>query len=356
MKIISIRSSLRSVPLKKPYTIAYNTFSSVDLVLLEIELANGIIGYGSASPAEEVVGESPRQTAQHLQSDMIQQLVGRDIRHFQQLIYEVRQHFPLYPGTQAAIDIALHDAFGKFLGIPVVEWYGQKIKAILTSVTIGIKDVAATLAEAEEYQRKGFRVLKVKTGIELEEDIERITKLYERFGRSMILRVDANQGYTLAQLQRFLEATQSFGIELVEQPLPVGAEQELLQLDTFWRGRIAGDESIKDPAAALRWAAGDQPFGIYNIKLMKCGGLSGAFSIAQIAAAAGIHLFWGCNDESTISITAALHAAYANENTRYLDLDGNFDLQEDLMAGGFRLEDGYMYIGTGAGLGLIPFP
>jgi L-alanine-DL-glutamate epimerase-like enolase superfamily enzyme len=129
-----------------------------------------------------------------------------------------------------------------------------------------------------------------------------------------------------------------------------------VKLDTFWRGWLAGYESIKDPAAALCWAAGDRPFGIYNIKLMKCGGLSGAFSIAQIAAAAGIHLFWGCNDESTISITAALHAAYANENTRYLDLDGNFDLQEDLMAGGFRLEDGYMYIGTGAGLGLIPAP
>ena len=354
MKIIRIRSSLRSVPLKKSYTIAYNTFSSVDLVLLEVELANGIVGYGSASPAEEVVGETPRQTAKHLDSDMIQQLVGRDIRHFQQLIYEVRQHFPLYPGTQAAIDIALHDAFGKFLGIPVVEWYGQKIKALLTSVTIGIKDVAVTLAEAEEYRRMGFRVLKVKTGIELEEDIERVSKLFERFGRSMIIRVDANQGYTLVQLKNFLQATQSFGIELVEQPLPVGSEQELLQLDPYWRGKMTGDESIKDASAALRWAAGNQPFGIYNIKLMKCGGLSGAFSIAQIAAAAGIHLFWGCNDESTISITAALHAAYANENTRYLDLDGNFDLQEDLMAGGFRLDDGYMYIGTGAGFGLIP--
>jgi len=354
MKITAIRSSLRSVNLKKPYTIAYNTFSDVTLVMLEIELANGIIGYGSASPAEEVVGETPMQTADNLRSDMIEQLVGRDIRNFQQLIHEVRKAFPGLPGTQAAIDIALHDAFGKYLGIPVVEFYGQKIKALLTSVTIGIKEVTATIKEAEEYQRMGFRVLKVKTGLNVEEDIEKVAKLFERFGRSMLIRVDANQGYDLKQLQQFLSATQSFGIELVEQPLPVGKESHLLELDVNWRARLAGDESIKDATAALYWASGDKPFGIYNIKLMKCGGISGAFSIANIAAAAGINLFWGCNDESVISIAAALHAAYACDNTRYLDLDGNFDLQEDGMSGGFRLEDGYMYIAGGAGLGLIP--
>jgi L-alanine-DL-glutamate epimerase-like enolase superfamily enzyme len=354
MKITAIRTSLRKVPLKKPYTIAYNTFSDVTLVLLEIELANGMIGVGSASPAEEVVGETPVQTAAHLQTEVIQQLVGRDIRHFQQLIVEVRSHFALYPGTQAAVDIALHDAFGKFLGIPVVDFYGQKIKALLTSVTVGIKDVAETLEEAEAYQRSGFRVLKIKTGKAVEEDIERIAKLYERFGRSMLIRVDANQGYTLSQLQQFLSATQGYGVELVEQPLPVGSEISLLELEGPIRVRMAGDESVKDVAAALRFAAGEKPFGIYNIKLMKCGGLLGAFQIAQIAAAAQINLFWGCNDESIISITAALHAAYACENTRYLDLDGSFDLQEDLLAGGFRVEDGYMYIGPGAGFGLLP--
>lgn len=354
MKITAIRSSLRNVPLKKPYTIAYNTFSAVTLVLLEIELANGMIGYGSASPAEEVVGETSAQTAAHLQTEMIQQLVGRDIRHFQQLIFEVRSQFALYPGTQAAVDIALHDAFGKFLGIPVVDFYGQKIKALLTSVTVGIKEVAETLEEAEAYQRAGFRVLKIKTGRAVEEDIERIAKLYERFGRSMLIRVDANQGYTLSELQQFLSATQVYGVELVEQPLPVGSEPALLELDSLIRARLAGDESVKDVAAAVRFAADTKPFGIYNIKLMKCGGLMGAFQIAQIAAAAQINLFWGCNDESIISITAALHAAYACENTRYLDLDGSFDLQEDLLAGGFRVEDGYMYIGQGAGFGLLP--
>jgi L-Ala-D/L-Glu epimerase len=42
----------------------------------------------------------------------------------------------------------------------------------------------------------------------------------------------------------------------------------------------------------------------------------------------------GCNDESIISITAALHMAYACPNTKYIDLDGSFDLMEDLVTGG----------------------
>lgn len=351
MKITAVRSSLRKVPLKKPYTIAYNTFSDVTLVFFEVELANGIIGQGSASPAEDVVGETPEQTAANLQLDFVQQLVGRDIRHFQQLIQETRVFFPKLPGTQAAIDIALHDAFGQYLGIPVVDFYGQKIKALLTSVTIGIKGVQATLAEAEEYQKAGFRVLKVKTGLQVEEDIERVAKLYERFGRSMLIRVDANQGYTMEDLYQFIPAMQQYGVELIEQPLPVGKEAALFALESSIRSRLAGDESVKDAAAALRFSGEEKPFGIFNIKLMKCGGITGALQIAQVAAIGGISLFWGCNDESIISITAALHAAYASENTRYLDLDGSFDIAEDLLTGGFRVEDGYLYLQPGAGLG-----
>ncbi len=62
---------------------------------------------------------------------------------------------------------------------------------------------------------------------------------------------------------------------------------------------------------------------------MKCGGLVSAFEIANIAKQAEIDLFWGCNDESDLSISAALHAAFACPNTKYLDLDGSFDLLED---------------------------
>lgn len=351
MKIVAVRAYLQKMALKKPYTIAYNTFTDVSLAFLEIELANGMIGYGSGSPAEEVVGETTEQTVSNLNTEFVAKFVGRDIRHFQQIIFESNLHFPHLPGTLAAIDIALHDAFGKFMGVSIASFYGQKMNALPTSMTIGIKGVDETIEEAKEYAALGFKVFKVKTGMDLQEDIERIAALYAAFGANYTIRVDANQGYDLPKLQQFVKATAAYPLELIEQPLPVGQEQALLALSATERKILTADEALKDPQAALQLAAGEQTFGIYNIKLMKCGGLIGAKEIATIAQHAGIDLFWGCNDESIISITAALHIAYACPNTKYIDLDGSFDLMEDLVTGGFEVKDGCLVIHNAPGFG-----
>ena len=353
MKIVAVRAYLKKMALKKPYTIAYNTFSDVALAFLEIELANGMIGYGSGSPAEEVVGETTEQTVANLNTSFVANLVGRDICHFQEIIFESNLQFPHLPGTLAAIDIALHDAFGKYLGVSVASFYGQKMNALPTSMTIGIKGLDETLEEAKEYAAMGFKVFKVKTGMDVKEDIERIKALYTSFGKDYTIRVDANQGYDLEQLQLFLKATSSYPLELIEQPLPVSREQDLLQLSAAERKCLTADEALKDPHAALQLATGEQAFGIYNIKLMKCGGLIGAKEIATIAQHAGIDLFWGCNDESIISITAALHIAYACPNTKYIDLDGSFDLMEDLVSGGFEVQDGGLVINNAPGFGFV---
>jgi L-alanine-DL-glutamate epimerase-like enolase superfamily enzyme len=118
------------------------------------------------------------------------------------------------------------------------------------------------------------------------------------------------------------------------------------------RRRCAADEDLHSPADAIRMATDPQPYGIYNIKLMKCGGIRPAMQIAHVAEQSHIQLMWGCNDESIVSITAALHAALASPATHYLDLDGSFDLARDVVDGGFELRDGYLYPGDGPGLGV----
>ena len=352
MKIRSVKTWLQQLPLTKPYTIAYKTITETEIVFLEIELENGITGIGAANPFADVVGETPAVTLVNLQTGFVQEFTGRDIRHFNQLIDEALIKFPHLPGTIAAIDIALHDAFCKLIGIPVVDLYGRKKDGLPTSVTIGIKETAAMLEEAKANFAAGFKIIKIKTGIHVEEDVERVTKLTEQFGNKMKIRVDANQGYDVEQLKHFISQTQKLSIELIEQPLPVGKENELATLDKRHRKVLAADESLLDAVSALQLSHLPQPFGIFNIKLMKCGGIRGAREIAVIAANAGIHLFWGCNDESITSITAALHAAYSCSNTKYLDLDGSFDLSSDLVTGGFILKDGCLYCSDEAGLGL----
>jgi L-alanine-DL-glutamate epimerase-like enolase superfamily enzyme len=351
MKIKSIKAYRKNLALQKPYTIARETITDVENIFFEIELENGIRGIGAANPAPEVVGEALGQTFQNLQSEFIQFLVGKDIRQFLHHIYICKEHFSNLPGTQAAIDIALHDAFGKFLGIPVVDFYGRHHRKMLTSVTIGIKDVKETIEETNDYYHKGFKVLKVKTGLNPELDAERIIKLRERFGNHFVIRVDANTGYDLTQLKLFLEKTKNENVELIEQPLKPSIDKDLQELPEDVRKKLAADESLKNAQSALKLSQ-QNLYGIFNIKLMKCGGIAGAQEIATIAKPANIDLFWGCNDESIVSITAALHAAFSCPHTKYLDLDGSLDLAEDVVSGGFTIEDGYMFPNDKPGLGL----
>src|SRR5690606_11428982 len=141
-------------------------------------------------------------------------------------------------------------------------------------------------------------------------------------------------------------------VELIEQPLPAKAVDEMKGLPDEIRLKIAADESLISPKDALTLVKPPKASGIFNIKLMKCGGVSQALKIADIALQEGVDLFWGCNDESAISITAALHAAFSCPHTKYIDLDGSLDLAQDVVKGGFILENGYMRCSDKPGLGV----
>ncbi len=352
MKIKNIKAWSADLGNTKPYTIAFKTVDEVLNAFVEITLENGITGIGAGEPSEYVTGESFESCKNALQENNIQFLVGRDIREIHQLTFEIWQKLPMNPAARAVLDIALYDTFTKHLGVPLVKYLGQKIYSLPTSNTIGIKNVAETLKEAQEYGERGFKVLKVKLGKDLEEDIERLVKLREKFGKKFIIRIDANQGYTSAQTIEFYNTTKHLDIELIEQPLPAKAVEETKKLPSEIRKVIAADESLLSPLDALELVKPPVATGIFNIKLMKCGGVSQAIKIADIGAAAGVDLFWGCNDESIVSITAALHTAFACANTKYIDLDGSLDLAKDEVTGGFILKEGIMYCSDKPGLGV----
>ena len=336
----------------KPYTIAFKTVDEVLNAFVEIVLDNGITGIGAGNPSEYVTGESMGQTLGALQEKNLEFLIGRDIRELHLLAFEVWKKFPTTPAARAAIDIALHDAFAKYLDVPLVRYLGQKIKSLPTSNTIGIKSVTETLKEAEEYGKKGFTILKIKLGKDPDEDIERLVKLREKFGKRFTIRIDANQGYSVEQTKLFYNKTLPLNIELIEQPLPAAAVADLKNLPEELKAKVAADESLLSLSDAMVLVQPPRAVGIFNIKLMKCGGISQALKIADVGLASGIDLFWGCNDESIVSITAALHAAFACSNTKYIDLDGSLDLANDVVKGGFILKDGVMWCSERPGLGV----
>jgi L-Ala-D/L-Glu epimerase len=352
MKIKSIRTWSADLGNTKPYIIAFKTIDEVLNAFVEIELENGVTGIGAGNPSEYVTGESFELCKTALQETNLQFLVGRDIRELHQLTFEVWRKFPNNPAARAALDIALYDVFTKFLGVPLVKYLGQKIHSLPTSNTIGIKNVEETLKEAQEYGERGFKILKVKLGKDLNEDIERIVKLREKFGKKFIIRIDANQGYDTAKTIEFYNKTKHLDVELIEQPLPAKAVEETRKLPEEIRKIIAADESLLTPKNALELVMPPLATGIFNIKLMKCGGISQGLKIADVGFHSGVDLFWGCNDESIVSITAALHVAFSCANTKYIDLDGSLDLARDVVKGGFILKDGIMACSDKPGLGV----
>jgi len=355
MRITAIDTRFERFPLSRPYAISFRPMmDSVENGLVEIRTDRGLTGRGAASPEHFVTGETADMCRAALAPEALAWLVGRDVRELFALCRRLEETMPREPAARAAVDMALHDLLAQALEVPLVTLLGRAHERLPTSITIGIKPLAETLEEANEYVGRGFRVLKVKIGEALEIDLERLARLRERVGRAVRIRVDPNQGYGTQEVERFVESTRELDIEFLEQPLPAGEVEALRRLPEAVRARIAADESLLSERDALELIRPPRACGIFNIKLMKCGGVRPAMRIAAIAETASVELMWGCMDESAISIAAALHAALASPATRYLDLDGSFDLARDVVSGGFVLEDGCLAPREEPGLGLEP--
>ena len=351
MKIAALRTRSLRVPLSRPYAIAGHSWDHVELAACEVEDEAGNVGFGQASPAEEVSGEAFGACAAQLSSERLAMLIGHEAGEIEARIEQTREVLR-GPAARAALDMALFDLRAKSAGRPLVDQLGRVPESLATSITIGLKSLEETLEEAREYLGRCFRVLKVKIGVDVDADLERLQRLRENHGAKIVLRADANQGYDLKALQRFLAQSAGLDLEMLEQPMQPALDDELRALSQAQRRSLACDESVHDARDLERMIAAGPMYGIVNVKLMKCGGIAEALRMAQIAERAGLSLMWGCMDESVLGIAAALHAAYACPATRYLDLDGSLDLAEDPFIGGFLLDGDRMQTLKRPGLGV----
>jgi L-alanine-DL-glutamate epimerase-like enolase superfamily enzyme len=352
MKITQATYWTERLALTRPYTIAYQHIDSVENLFVQLKTDDGTIGLGVASPAEDVTGEGRQKCRQALADNLEDLLSGTDIRYLKARLRDMEIAMSDTPAARAAIDMALHDLWAKHLGLPLVDLLGRVHRSLPTSITIGIGSIEESLEDATEYLGRGFRILKVKIGRSMEEDVERLHRIRQKTGRNIIIRVDANQGYSVDQFKNFLKQTASLELELIEQPLPARDLAGMRRLPEAVRKKVAADESLLDARDLLACLGPPRPFGICNIKLMKCGGIAPAMQIAELAHLAGIDLMWGCMDESIVGIAAALHAALASPATRYLDLDGHLDLARDLVTGGFVMQNGELGLTDNPGLGV----
>jgi L-alanine-DL-glutamate epimerase-like enolase superfamily enzyme len=230
---------------------------------------------------------------------------------------------------KAAIDMACYDALGKAEGKPVYEILGTNMPArIPTTLTIGIKTLDDTIATVRDYMarfgERGLRRIKLKLSGKPEDDLKRVLKVAEIFPGELTL--DANQGYKDPEqaIKIFNRMYEEVGkrLLLVEQPTPREHLDSLRIIASESPIPVFADESARTLDDIIRIIDVGAAHGI-NIKLQKIGGIYYGVKAAQKIHEAGIKLMVGCNEETHIAISAAIHYASAVPSVVNVDLDSD---------------------------------
>ena len=249
----------------------------------------------------------------------------------------------LPPGSQAAraaIDLAVHDRWGKALGQPLFRLFGLTPHRLpLTSFTIAMDEPAAM---AERAKASGLPIIKIKLGSADDEALVRAI----RSATAAKLRVDANAGWTREQAADLIPRLAQYDLEFVEQPLPVGDIEGLKWLRSLKLGvPIFADEPIKTAKDVVAHAGAID--GVV-IKLMKTGGLREALRAIAVARAHDLQIMISCMVESSIGVTAAAHIASLCD---YADLDGPLLIANDPYHG-VRYDGARLIVPETPGLGV----
>lgn len=353
MKIVAVSSWLVPLKISEPYTIAYETITRAENVFIRLETNAGKAGYGCAAPDPAVTGETGTGTFQAVDQVVRPLILGRDPLRISAILENLRLHLKRQPAALAMVDMALRDLLGKIAGLPLYQLLGAFRRSMVTSVTIGILPLEETLTQARLYLRQGFRALKIKGGLDVEMDIEKVRKLRELCGPRIGLRFDANQGYGADEALQFVRGVKDAELELLEQPTVRDNFQLLASITRQVAIPVMADESLLSVQDVFRMAKSSL-VDMVNIKLMKIGGISNARRINAIARAAHIDAMVGCMDESALAIAAGLHFALSSPNVTYADLDGHLDLLNDPADGAVILKAGRLYPTGRPGLGFDP--
>jgi L-Ala-D/L-Glu epimerase len=350
MKILRTECRVHEMKLSEPYTIAYETIHSCSNLFLIAETDAGMRGFGCAAPDVAVTGETADSVMEIYNFHIEAALRGSDPFRYARILEDLRASLLHHPSALAMTDMLLYDLVSKSAGVPLYKYLGGYRTSIPTSITISIMPLADTLRKAAEYRKKGFFIIKIKGGMNVSEDVEKIMRLREMLGDDIEIRFDANQGYNLENAIQFVELTRPAGVELIEQPTPRDMIELLGQVVKSVHIPVMADESLMNVSDAISLTRNDLT-DLINIKLMKVGGINEAIRINSIARAAGVEAMVGCMDESALAIAAGLHFALARPNITYADLDGHLDLIDDPTAGAVVLEDGVLRTTDLPGLG-----
>ena len=335
MKLTCISRELHP---RRAFRISRGRRTEVRNVFIRLE-SEGIAGYGEASPNsfyeetwEGVIArlESAREFIAALQVHCV-----ADIETAWQAAW---QYLAPSRAAQCALDIALWDWLARRNGVTVCELaWNQPPRPVTTFATIGLSSTAELAEKVEELRR--FPRIKIKS--DQTASLEPVRFVRER--TSALLAVDANCAWGEVDLHALAGRLTELGVTFIEQPWPPERDRDLPNPGIT----MMADESCVTEEDARQLA---EQFDGFNIKLVKCGGITPARRMLGLGKARRKTLMVGCMLESSSLIAAG---AVLGQHTDYADLDGAWLLGDDPFDG-WRFDRGVLNPNFEPGLGIKP--
>jgi L-alanine-DL-glutamate epimerase-like enolase superfamily enzyme len=293
-------------PLHKPFKISRNVHTHSETIVCEISDGD-LTGRGEASGVS-YEGETQDSMLQQIESVRGAIAAGLSRDELQ----------PLLPpgGARNAIDCALWDLEAKRSGKAIWQLLNWEPKPVTTVYTVGIDDPENMQKDAAEHS--DCPIIKVKVGIG--DPLEQIACIRAGAPNSAIV-IDANQAWSVADLEQYAEGLKSLGVEMIEQPMAKGEDDALRDYDSPLP--LCADESCATTADLDRL---EGLYSMVNIKLDKTGGLTEALALAQKAESMGFELMVGNMLGSSLAMAPSFVIA---QRCRYVDLDGPLLQSED---------------------------
>jgi len=342
---LTVRSEVLSLALRDPFRIArsdHGAGTRITTVLVELrdDRFPDIVGLGEGYP-DRYYGETP--DTMDVVIPLLLAAIGEpeaDAVGLAAADAAMDRAIRGHGAAKCALDIALHDLFGKVMGLPVHEMLGLSADVPPTDFTLGLDEPAVVAERAR--RAADFPALKIKCGGPA--DVATLRAVREVYAGP--IRVDANTGWTRAVAQTLLPDLVELGVELIEQPFPARAYRDLGWLQERSSLPIVADESAgmpEDLDALVGVVAG------VNVKLAKCGGIGPAAAMLTRARELGFRTFLGCMEETSVGIAASAVVASLAE---WVDLDGCLLLADDPFEGLKLGEDKRWRLTDRPGLGL----
>ena len=354
MKIIHIGIYPFNIPLRDVFQISTMALETAENVVIEIGTDEGITGWGEASPMRSIVGET-QSIITAASGELKPLLMGKDPLAIADLVHMMDAYLPYNTTAKSAFDMALYDIAAQAAGVPLYRLLGGAKREMETDLTIGIGDPDQAGKRAAAIRDMGFRIIKVKIGMDFAADYRRLANIRDAIGDEPVIRVDANQGWNRVDGVANLCAIDEFDIEFCEQPCAKYDLETMKYISDRSPIPVMADEALFTPHDAYNIARLEAaPY--LNIKLSKSGGIANAARIAAIADAAGMPCMMGCMSESRIGITAAAHFALSQGCVQFFDLDSHLEHSLNPVIGGVTTENGMIDVPDAPGLGARPDP